>query len=103
MPVRTAYSEGAEEQEGGKEEREKIPSITSCPKHGVAEMFFVNSVHKPHGCYMLAGIPLFCPSSHGFTSNTLPNVRATYEVPMSLPEPSTPNMATARSAEMRNP
>jgi hypothetical protein len=38
-----------EEQEGGKEEREKIPSITSCPKHGVAEMF-VN--HMDATCWL---------------------------------------------------
>jgi hypothetical protein len=34
-----------EEQEGGQEERETIFSSTSCPKHGVTEMFFITSVH----------------------------------------------------------
>lgn len=79
-----------EEQEGGKEEREKIP------KHGDAEMFFYCPCSLTTWMLPIGWLPTLL-------SITLPIVRTIKELPVPLPKPSTLKMATARLAEMRNP
>lgn len=60
---------------------------------------FCITFHQLHGCYLLVSILFLCLSSHSFTSDTLPIVRARIPPPLSL----ILKLATAGFAKMENP
>jgi hypothetical protein len=66
------------------EEKEETSPIIYCPKHGVAETYFITSFHLNsetflitsfHGRFRLVSIPLHCSSNHGVASDTLASIR----------------------------